>query len=177
MNLLCAFLLLLEFYLIFLILSMIYYIPSDDFEEDFVLDETEQKLLTLQSKLEPLFDENCSYQGTILEGIMTLQTKRRLKHEISLSKGKKSYTINKEEIFLCLKDENDQYYSDNMLIYVLLHEISHSVCDEIGHTEKFHKIFNALTTKAVELGIYNNQIPLIRDYCLYNDKKEEQKKQ
>lgn len=145
---------------------------SGDYEEDFILGDHEPKLKTLQDKLAPLFDENTSYQGTILESIMTPQTKHRLKNEVSLSKGDKSYTINKEDIFLCLKDENNQYYHDNMLVYVLLHEISHSICDEIGHTEKFHRLFSALTKKAVELGIYDDQIPLIRDYCLYNDDKK-----
>lgn len=173
MNLICAFLLLAEFYLIFLIISILY---SPCIEEDFdLLDEQEPKLLMLQEKLSPLFKEDCSYQGTILEDIMTLQTKRRIQNEISLSKGKKSYTINKEEIFLCLLDENGNYYDDNMLIYVLLHEISHSVCNEIGHTEKFNKIFHAFIKKAVELQIYDNTKPLIRNYCLYNDNNKNQK--
>jgi hypothetical protein len=173
MNLVCALILFLEIYLFFIIISLLYLPCNDDYiEEDFnLLDQQEPKLIALQNKVKPLFEENCSYKGTILEDIMTQQTKRRLQHEISLSKGKKSYTINKEEIYLCLKDENDQYYNDNMLIYVLLHEISHSICDEIGHTEKFNKIFHALIDKAVELQIYDNNVPLIRNYCLYNDKK------
>lgn len=173
MNLVCALILFFEIYLFFVIISLLYLPCNDDYiEEDFnLLDQQEPKLVALQNKVRPLFEENCSYKGTILEDIMTQQTKRRLQHEISLSKGKKSYTINKEEIYLCLKDENDQYYNDNMLIYVLLHEISHSICDEIGHTEKFNKIFHALIDKAVEMQIYDNNVPLIRNYCLYNDGK------
>ena len=170
MNIVCALLLLFEFYLIFVIISLIY---SPCIEEDFdLLDQQEPKLISLQTKLSPLFKDDCSYQGCILENIMTSQTKRRIQNEISLSKGKKSYTINKEEIFLCLKDENDKYYDDNMLIYVLLHEISHSVCDEIGHTDKFNSIFHAFIDKAVQLQIYDNTVPLIRNYCLYNDQKK-----
>lgn len=69
------------------------------------------------------------------------------------------------------KDENNEYYEDNMLKYVLLHEISHSICDEIGHTQKFNDIFQALLKKAVEMGIYNPNVPIIKNYCLYNDKK------
>jgi hypothetical protein len=170
MNVVCALLLIFQFYLFCIIINVLY-LPQI-IEEDFnLLDKQEPKLLTLQNKLSPLFHEDCSYKGTILEDIMTRQTKRRIQNEISLSKGKKSYTINKEEIFLCLTDENDQYYNDNMLIYVLLHEISHSVCDEIGHTEKFNNIFHAFIDKAVELKIYDNNVPLIKNYCLYNDKK------
>lgn len=170
MNIVCTLLLFLELYLICLLISFLY---ASNIEEDFdLLDAQEPKLVLLQEKLRPLFTEEVSYKGTILENIMTTQTKRRLQNEITLSKGKKSYTLNKEDIYLCLKDENDKYYEDNMLIYVLLHEVSHSICDEVGHTEKFHNIFHALTQKAIELKIYNDQIPLIRNYCLYNDKAE-----
>ena len=162
----------LVYYFMFLIISLIYS-PYIIIQEDFnLLDTQEPKLIMLQTKLNPLFNEDCSYQGTILEDIMTMQTKRRIQNEISLSKGKKSYTINKEDIYICLKDENDEYYNDNMLIYVLLHEISHSVCNEIGHTEKFNKIFHAFIKKAVEMQIYDNNVPLIRNYCLYNDQKQ-----
>ena len=102
MNPICVFVLIVELYLLFMIFSIIFSVTTtDDYEEDFVLDDQEPKLKTLQEKLAPLFDENTSYQGTILESIMTPQTKNRLKNEVSLSKGDKSYTINKEDIFLC----------------------------------------------------------------------------
>ena len=39
----------------------------------------------------------------------------------------------KQKVYLCLKDENNEYYNDNMLIYVALHELAHVLCDEIGH--------------------------------------------
>ena len=96
MNIVCAFLLLLEFYVIFIILCLIY---EPHVQEDFnLLDEKEPKLVSLQQKLSPLFEESCSYQGTILEDIMNIQTKRRIQNEISLSKGRKSYTINRKNI-------------------------------------------------------------------------------
>lgn len=85
---------------------------------------------------------------------------------IKLYKGTKSYTLNKDKIFICLKDENDEYYPINMLIYVLLHELSHKINkDDIGHTEKFHTIFQALIEKAHNMGIYNAYIPPIKNYC------------
>lgn len=88
---------------------------------------------------------------------------------LKLYKGKKSYTINKEKIYLCLKDQNDNYYSNNMLIYVLLHELAHLLNKEdIGHTEKFHEIFEGLIEKAHDLGIYNTSIPPVEDYCMHN---------
>lgn len=84
---------------------------------------------------------------------------------IELSGSNKSFTINKREIYLCLKDKNGNYYDDNMLIYVLLHELAHVKCDEIGHTEKFKNIFKSLLVKAELAGIYNPYQPPIDNYC------------
>ena len=70
--------------------------------------------------------------------------------------------------FICLKDENNEYYPINMLIYVLLHELSHKINkDDIGHTEKFHNIFQALIEKAHNMGIYDASIPPIKHYCTH----------
>jgi hypothetical protein len=87
--------------------------------------------------------------------------------DLDFYEGERSYTINKEKVYLCLKDENGNYYNDNMLMYVLLHEISHSLCDEIGHTEKFHDIFEDLLKRATAAGLYNPSLPLVKNYCEY----------
>jgi len=87
---------------------------------------------------------------------------------LKLYKGDKSYTINKSKIYLCLKDENDDYYSMNMLSYVFLHVFSHFLNkDDIGHTAKFHKTFEDLIKKAHNMGIYNASIPPIENYCMH----------
>lgn len=89
---------------------------------------------------------------------------------LKLYKGKKSYTINKDKIYLCLTDEKGEYYPTNHLIYVMLHEFSHFLNkDDIGHTEKFHRIFEDLIEKSHNMGIYNASIPPIENYCMYND--------
>lgn len=91
--------------------------------------------------------------------------------DLKLYKGDKSYTINKEKIYICLKDENGNYYPTNMLIYVVLHELAHLINkNDIGHTENFRKIFDDLLDKAESLGIYNPSIPPIQNYCTYEDK-------
>lgn len=87
---------------------------------------------------------------------------------LKLYKGKKSYTINKEKIFMCLYDENGDYYSLSILVEVLLHEIAHILNTEnIGHTPEFHKVFQELLDKAESLGIYNPNIPIPPGYCEY----------
>lgn len=79
--------------------------------------------------------------------------------------GKKSYTINKKKVYLCLKDDNSEYYDFNMLIYVSIHELSHVICDEIGHTAKFHRIFRDMLELAEQKNIYDSSIPIIKNYC------------
>ena len=85
---------------------------------------------------------------------------------LRLYKGDKSYTINKEKIFLNLKDPQGEYYPLNMLVYVTLHEISHLInTKDVGHTEEFHRIFDELLLKAAEQGSFNPSIPIIQEYA------------
>ena len=73
--------------------------------------------------------------------------------------------INKKNINLCLLDNKGKYYNKNNLMYVLLHEISHVICDEIGHTDKFYDIFDDILKLAEEKKIYDPKIPMIDNYC------------
>ena len=131
--------------------------------EEFEL-KNDPKLAELRNIIEPMF-KNEQYTGGILDGLNS----KNILDSISLYKGDKSYTINKQKIYLCLKDENGEYYNLNMLIFVTLHEIAHCLCDEIGHTDRFNDIFNELLEKAIKMKIYNPSIPIIQDYCTYND--------
>ena len=85
---------------------------------------------------------------------------------------KKSYTINKKKVHLCVKDENGVYYDDNMLIYASLHELGHVLCDEIGHTPKYWAIFDDVLEKAANTidpvtnkPVYNPDGIINKDYC------------
>lgn len=91
-------------------------------------------------------------------------------NNVILLRGEKSYTINKKRIHLCLTDENGKYYDQNMLVFVLLHELAHVRCTEIGHTDAFHRIFRGLLDTATIHGIYDPSVPPIKDYCEYNGK-------
>ena len=68
-----------------------------------------------------------------------------------------SYTINKgDEIVLCLKfKENDKYHDINDIKYILIHELSHIICPEIGHTKIFYDINKYLLTEAIRLKLHN----------------------
>ena len=69
-----------------------------------------------------------------------------------------SYTINKgDEIALCLRSKRTRKLHDiNLIMYVVLHELSHVACPEIDHTDLFKKIFIFYLQIASKLGIYEN---------------------
>lgn len=90
-----------------------------------------------------------------------------LKNHISANASNRSFTINKKDIYLCTKDEHGAYYPDNMLVYVLLHELAHTMCDEVGHTEKYKSIFRSLLVRAQKNNLYDPNIPPIDNYCEY----------
>ena len=84
---------------------------------------------------------------------------------LKLYKSDKSYTINKDKIYLCLTDRNGDYYPLSTHSYVLLHEIAHFLNTyDVGHTPKFYEIFDELLERAEKLGVYNPSIPVIPDY-------------
>ena len=106
--------------------------------------EEDPMLVRLREKLMPIFPEM---------------------NKVILLRGTKSYTINKKRVHLCLKDEQGNYYDENMLIYVTLHELAHVKCDEIGHTKKFHQIFEDLLKRATQYKVYDPKKPIIKNYC------------
>ena len=118
-------------------------------------------LINIMKNLRPLF-EGENYTDELEE-----LNHRRIFDEIRVYRGDKSYTINKEKVYICMFDEDGEYYNENMLVYVILHELSHVICDEIGHTDKFHRIFDAVLERATAEGLYDPSIPVIRDYCQY----------
>jgi hypothetical protein len=67
-----------------------------------------------------------------------------------------SININKgKSIHLCLREYDTYKLHDiNDIIFVLLHEISHSLDENLGHTKSFWSIFNWLLQNAIECNIY-----------------------
>lgn len=85
----------------------------------------------------------------------------------------KSFTLNKEKVHLCLLKGNGEYYDDNSLMHVAIHELAHMVCDERKpegqeHTPEFERILASVTERAAAAGIYDPSIPLAQKYCGYN---------
>jgi len=86
--------------------------------------------------------------------------------QLRFFEGDKSYTLDKKYVFLCKRDKKTgEQYHNNQLVLVLIHEISHALCDEVGHTPKFDAIFEDLLNKATLAGVYDDTIPHVEGYC------------
>lgn len=118
----------------------------------------------LRSTIENFFALDKNWSGNL-----SMLNTRNIMKEINIYKGTKSYTINKEKIYMCLKDEKGEYYSENMLMYVLAHELSHVLAESIGHTEEFHRIFEDLLVEFTDAGIYDPSQQIVSDYCNHGD--------
>jgi predicted metal-dependent hydrolase len=69
-----------------------------------------------------------------------------------------SYSVNKgEQIVFCLRTKRtgNKLHDINLVMYVVLHEISHVGCPIYdNHGPLFRKIFAFFTAKAIEMGLY-----------------------
>ncbi len=86
-----------------------------------------------------------------------------------------TYTIDKKNMHICLRtrDSEEQIYDMNILMYVVLHELSH-LCNYskdgdpiLGHGKEFKNIFRFLVEEAIKIDIYHHtnysQDP--KEYC------------
>jgi predicted metal-dependent hydrolase len=83
---------------------------------------------------------------------------------VKVMKGDSSYTINKQKIYLCTETDG-KVYDDNMLTYVMLHELAHTMCPSIGHGDQFHQIFKSLLSRAERHQLFDPHKPRVENYC------------
>lgn len=81
-----------------------------------------------------------------------------------------TYTVDKSDMHICLRtrDQYENIYDINTLIYVVCHELSH-LCNYTpdgipinGHENHFKMIFKFIIQEAIKIGIYKHV-----DYTLY----------
>jgi hypothetical protein len=69
--------------------------------------------------------------------------------------GYTSYSVNKgEKIIMCLRQRDDAFVDENVLVYVAVHELGHLMTAEIGHVPVFWSNFKRLAEEAVAIGVY-----------------------
>jgi hypothetical protein len=120
-------------------------------------------LFLVNKQFKENYQQQDPYLNEIVEDIcQTFPKARNLRFLV----GDSSYTINKEKVYICLKDKNnDKYYDKQILIYVILHEYTHSICPEIGHTKLFFEMFDQVLEEAVDRKLYNPSTNIPDDYC------------
>ncbi len=80
-----------------------------------------------------------------------------------------AYSVNKgDELSICIRDkETEEFIDKNTINFVAIHELSHMMTDETGHTPKFWDNMKYLLEQASEIGIYTpvdySQNPI--NYC------------
>ena len=70
-----------------------------------------------------------------------------------------AYSVNKgEELSLCIRDKgSEEFIDDNTIIFVAIHELSHIMTPETGHTPLFWDNMKYLLEQASSQGIYMPQ--------------------
>ncbi|ABF82072.1 hypothetical protein MIV042R [Invertebrate iridescent virus 3] len=87
-------------------------------------------------------------------------------NNLKIVEDQESYTLNKKIIHLCTRDlRSKRYYDKNTLMFVVLHELAHVLCRDIGHTDNFSTINQALLDYAIARGYYDPRKPFVKNYC------------
>ena len=88
--------------------------------------------------------------------------------KLNIQASNKSFTEDKKDMYLCLKDEKGKYYPDNMLNYVAIHELAHAKSKAIDthHSgDEFRENFDNYLKRAEQLGIFDPKKGLVDNYC------------
>jgi hypothetical protein len=113
--------------------------------------------------------EHLRYQDPMIDSIRQDLVKLHPKaKELTYAASDKSFTEDKKDMFLCLKDDNGQYYSRNFLLYVAIHELAHAISksyDDNHNGKEFNENFDMLLEKASRMGIYDKTEHFPDNYC------------
>jgi hypothetical protein len=66
--------------------------------------------------------------------------------------SKRTYTIDKQKIYVVSEKSNGEKYNQDTLLFVILHEVAHILSPEVHHTKGFHQIEKRLHNAAMDLG-------------------------
>jgi hypothetical protein len=144
------------------IVGLIIYAIVAQIRENHLRDDP--KLQNIVEHIRPLFQRK-DYGGRLAP-----LNDRNLLGEIDLLEGDHSYTLNKHKVYLCLKDDAGNYYDDNTLVFVMLHELTHCILtDVLDHPPEFREAFHDLLQRAIQMGIYDPSKPIPHDYCNWQE--------
>ena len=77
------------------------------------------------------------------------------------------YTINKQDIYVCTIKIDGTPEDDEVIMYVLLHEVAHAICpDSVHHDSLFLQTFDTVLSKARSAGIQYREEKRICGSCV-----------
>lgn len=157
-----------------------YIIRGGKNKEQFELLESANTLAIINSKVLKLIEHlSTKYSNDSRRNywIKFLKDKYRpsILSEAANDKRYTTFTIDKQDMHICLRtrDEQQNLYDINILMYVILHELAH-VCNYTrnnvpieGHGREFKDKFSLLVKEGMEIGIYKyeNYHSSPREYC------------
>ena len=104
------------------------------------------------------------------DGISTLKERYNPNELSETGLGAKytSYSVNKgEKISICVRHKDKTFIDDNIIIFVVIHELAHVMTTSIGHTPEFWDNMAFLLEEGEKVGIYKpenyKENPV--DYC------------
>lgn len=128
------------------------------------LKDSANKLAEINIRVQKLIDylqqQNTSYSKYLAENYNYTKIS-----EAAYDTRYTTYTVNKDQMHICLRtrDQKENMYDTNILMYVILHELAH-MCNYdinsepiIGHGPEFRKIFKELVNTSIYLKIYDYQ--------------------
>jgi hypothetical protein len=118
-----------------------------------------EKMFILKNHLVSNVDKLSDYKNYIKQLEENFTESRTVIYETDPESNLTSYSVNKgEELSVCLKSKKTgKLHNTNLLMYVVIHEMAHFACPEIGHGELFKKIFRKFTQEAIKIGIYQKE--------------------
>ncbi len=124
-----------------------------------LLGDIVEKMFILKNHLVMNIDKLPEYRDYIKQLEENFTQSRTIIYETDPDSNLTSYSVNKgEELSICLKSKKTgQLHEINLLMYVVIHEMAHFACPEIGHGELFKKIFRKFAEEAIKIGIYKKE--------------------
>jgi predicted metal-dependent hydrolase len=138
-----------------------------------LLEEIISNMYKLKNHLKNNIDKFPEYQEYILLLDNNFNKNRTQIYETNINDDNiTSFSVNKgEELSICLKSKKTgDLHNINLLMYVVIHEMAHFACPEIGHGPLFQKIFKKFLEEAINIEIYKyeNYSKSPQEYCGIN---------
>lgn len=149
--------------------NFIYEVQNTDEKEKVVnlLARIRRDIFYLVNRLEMEKEEHPKMKPYIEQLVRNIQNVKI--YETPLNTNHTSYTVNKgEKMAFCVRSkETGELHDYNLIMYVVLHEISHVACPELDHPPLFWEIFEFIAKQAIKYNLYKkidfNSNPT--DYC------------